>query len=75
MTLPVTVVKMLEQKGDSDAALLYLALLLHQGTVPPRALAGELRWDSKKYTVTNLSISLSTTSRMAGARFAVQKPL
>ena len=48
VTLPVTVVKMLEQKGDSDAALLYLALLLHQGTVPPRALAGELRWDRER---------------------------
>ena len=27
------------------AALLYLALLRRQGTVPPRSLAGELRWD------------------------------
>ena len=45
VTLPVTVVRMLEQKGDGDAALLYLALLRHQGAVPPRALAGELRWE------------------------------
>ena len=48
VTLPVTVVRMLEQKGDGDAALLYLALLRHQGTVPPRSLAGELRWDRER---------------------------
>ena len=48
VTLPVTVVRMLEQKGDGDAALLYLALLRHQGTVPPRALAGELRWERER---------------------------
>lgn len=45
VTLPVSVVTLLEQRGDGDAALLYLALLRHRGTVPPRALAGELRWD------------------------------
>ena len=48
VTLPVTVVRMLEQKGDGDAALLYLALLRHQGLVAPRALAGELRWDRER---------------------------
>lgn len=32
-------------RGDGDAALLYLALLRRHGTVPPRSLAGELRWD------------------------------
>lgn len=45
VTLPVSVVRALESRGDGDAALLYLALLRHQGTVPPRALAGELRWE------------------------------
>jgi len=45
VTLPVTVVQALEQRGDGDAALLYLALLRHQGTLPPRSLAGELRWE------------------------------
>ena len=48
VTLPVSVVRALEQKGNGDAALLYLALLRHQGTVPPRALAGELRWDRER---------------------------
>ena len=38
-------VKRLLDRGDGDAVLLYLALLRHQGTVPPRSLAGELRWD------------------------------
>lgn len=38
-------VKRLLDRGDGDAALLYLALLRHQGAVPPRSLAGELRWD------------------------------
>jgi len=46
--LPVTVVQALEQRGDGDAALLYLALLRHQGTLPPRSLAGELRWERSR---------------------------
>ncbi len=37
--------KRLLERGDGDAALLYLALLRHHGAVQPRALAGELRWD------------------------------
>ncbi len=48
VTLSVTVVQALEQRGDGDAALLYLALLRHQGTVPPRSLAGELRWEKAR---------------------------
>lgn len=48
VTLSVTVVEALETRGDGDAALLYLALLRHQGTVPPRSLAGELRWDRER---------------------------
>ena len=45
VTLTGTAVKKLLEKGDGDAALLYLALLRCHGSVPPRALAGELRWD------------------------------
>ena len=45
VTLSAATVKRLLDRGDGDAALLYLALLRHQGTVPPRSLAGELRWD------------------------------
>lgn len=45
VTLPGAVVRALEARGDGDAALLYLALLRHHGAMPPRALAGELRWE------------------------------
>ena len=37
--------KRLVEKGSADAALLYIALLRRHGTVPPRGLAGELRWE------------------------------
>lgn len=45
VTLPSRVVRALLECGSGDAALLYLALLRRRGTVPPRALAGELRWE------------------------------
>lgn len=45
VTVSGAALRRLLEKGDGDAALLYLALLRHQGTVPPRALAGELRWE------------------------------
>ena len=45
VTLTAQAVRRLMDRGDGDAALLYLALLRHQGTVLPRSLAGELRWD------------------------------
>lgn len=45
VTLTAQAVRRLLEKGDGDAALLYLALLRHHGSVPPRSLAGELRWD------------------------------
>lgn len=48
VTIPDAVVRALEARGDGDAALLYLALLRHHGTVPPRALAGELRWEKPR---------------------------
>lgn len=35
----------LVELGSGDAALLYIALLRRHGTVQPRSLAGELRWD------------------------------
>ena len=34
--------------GSGDAALLYIALLRRHGTVQPRALAVELRWDKSR---------------------------
>ena len=45
VTLTAQATKRLLERGDGDAALLYLALLRHHGSVPPRSLAGELRWD------------------------------
>lgn len=45
VTLSAPAAKKLVERGDGDAALLYLCLLRHRGTVPPRSLAGELRWD------------------------------
>ena len=45
VTLTAQAVKRLLDRGDGDAALLYLALLRHHGTVQPRSLAGELRWE------------------------------
>lgn len=45
VTLTAQALGRLLDRGDGDAALLYLALLRRQGTVPPRSLAGELRWD------------------------------
>jgi len=45
VTVTAEAAKRLLDRGDGDAALLYLALLRHHGTVQPRALAGELRWD------------------------------
>ena len=48
VTLSAAIVKRLLDRGDGDAALLYLALLRRQGTVPPRSLAGELRWDRSR---------------------------
>jgi len=45
VTLTAQVMKKLLEKGDGDAALLYIALLRRHGSVPPRALAGELRWE------------------------------
>lgn len=48
VTLSGNAVRRLLDKGEGDAALLYLALLRHHGTVMPRSLAGELRWDRER---------------------------
>ena len=45
LTVTAAAARKLLERGDGDAALLYLALLRHHGTVMPRSLAGELRWD------------------------------
>ena len=48
VTLSARAARLLLEKGDGDAALLYLALLRHHGTVAPRSLAGELRWERSR---------------------------
>ena len=35
-------------RGGGDAALLYLALLRHQGTLSPQALTKEMRWEQSR---------------------------
>ena len=45
LTISPAVAKRLVEKGNGDAALLYIALLRRHGSVPPRSLAGELRWE------------------------------
>ena len=45
ITIPAQAARQLLAAGNGDAALLYIALLRRHGTVQPRALAGELRWD------------------------------
>ena len=48
ITLTARAAARLLERGDGDAALLYLALLRHHGNVQPRSLAGELRWDRSR---------------------------
>lgn len=48
VTLSAQATRVLLERGDGDAALLYLALLRHYGHVPPRSLAGELRWEKSR---------------------------
>lgn len=48
VTVTARAVKRLLDRGDGDAALLYLALLRRSGAVPPRSLAGELRWERER---------------------------
>lgn len=48
VTLSAQAVKRLLERGDGDAALLYLALLRRHGEAPPRSLAGELRWGRER---------------------------
>ncbi|WP_409967094.1 DnaD domain protein [Bengtsoniella intestinalis] len=48
ITLSPQATKRLLDRGDGDAALLYMALLRHGGQTLPRALAGELRWEKQR---------------------------
>ena len=56
ITVTAQAARRLLEKGDGDAALLYLALLRHQGNVLPRSLAGELRWDRGRIEAAEASL-------------------
>ncbi|MBQ9346187.1 MAG: DnaD domain protein [Oscillibacter sp.] len=45
VVLTAKAARKLLERGNGDAALLYLALLRKRGSSPPRSLAGELRWE------------------------------
>ena len=46
--IPPKALQRLLDRGDGDAALLYLALLRHRGTLSPRALTCEMRWEAER---------------------------
>lgn len=56
VTVSGAALRRLLERGDGDAALLYLALLRHQGLVQPRSLAGELRWDRGRIEAAEASL-------------------
>lgn len=77
VTLSAQVVKRLLEKGDGDAALLYLALLRRRGAVPPRSLAGELRWDRDRIEAAETALrqmGLVAAGREAPPEPAEEKP-
>lgn len=48
VALSAQATRRLIERGNGDAALLYIALLRHRGQTLPRALAGELRWEKER---------------------------
>lgn len=72
VTLTAQAVKRLLDRGDGDAALLYLALLRHHGNAQPRSLAGELRWDRTR--IESAEAALRALGLIAPAEPAVPEP-
>ena len=48
IVLSAAAVRRLVASGSSDAAMLYLTLLLHHGSLSPEKLSGELRWPEER---------------------------
>lgn len=48
IVLSAAAVRRLVASGSSDAAMLYLTLLLHHGSLSPEKLSGELRWSEER---------------------------
>lgn len=70
--------RLLLDRGDGDAALLYLALLCHHGTRPPRSLAGELRWPPERLEAaerTLQGLKLIVTDPAADASASAEEPV
>ena len=72
ISLSGTVTRKLMERGDGDAALLYIALLKHHGEVQPRDLAGELRWErlrveAAEKTLQEIGLLASTASEVPPA--------
>ena len=72
VTLSAQAARKLLEKGDGDAALLYLALLRHHGNAQPRSLAGELRWDRSR--IETAEETLRQLGLIAPAAAAVLEP-
>ena len=58
ITLTARAAEALLSAGNGDAALLYIVLLRRHGTVQPRALAGELRWDKPRIEAAEQALRL-----------------
>ncbi|MBE6963308.1 MAG: DnaD domain protein [Ruminococcaceae bacterium] len=72
VTMTAEAAKRLLDCGNGDAALLYLALLRRHGTVQPRSLAGELRWD--KGRIEAAEEALRAMGLIAPAEVTVPEP-
>lgn len=65
--------RQLLNRGDGDAALLYLALLRHRGTLSPQALTKEMRWepprtDAAERVLRELGLVASDAEQSGNAR-------
>lgn len=68
------------ERGDGDAALLYLALLRRRGAVQPRSLAGELRWErprieSAEQTLRELGLIAPAADSVPPPEMAGERPV
>ncbi len=72
INLTAQVSRTLLRAGNGDAALLYIALLRHHGTVPPRSLAGELRWE--KHRIEAAETALREMGLLTGGQENLPEP-
>ena len=60
--------------ANGDAALLYLALLRHHGSVQPRSLAGELRWDRNRIEAAETALRAMRQTPLQRRRSRQRRP-